>query len=203
MKIKFVIGILSVLFLTSSFFPGEGYKVGSEARDFKLKDVNGGMVSLSDYKNAKGYIVIFTCNTCPYSKLYEERIIALDKRYKSQGYPVIAINPNDADVQPEDSFENMQIRAREKGFTFPYLVDETQEVTKAYGASRTPHVFVLQKTGGKNIVAYIGAIDNNHKSAKDANVKYVENAVDALLAGEKVKENFTKAIGCTIKWKAS
>lgn len=96
----------------------------------------------------------------------------------------------------------MQIRAKEKGFTFPYLVDETQLITKTYGANKTPHVFVLEKQAGKNKVAYIGALDNNHKEAKEASVKYVENAVDALLTGQKVKETSTKAIGCTIKWKA-
>lgn len=203
MKVNFIFAILSLVLFTSASGPDQGYKIGSEATDFKLKNVDGKLVSLSDYTNAKGYIVIFTCNTCPYSKLYEERIIALDQRYKSQGFPVIAINPNDAKVQPEDSFERMQERAREKGFTFPYLIDETQDITRSYGATRTPHVFILEKTGGKNKVAYIGAIDNNHKSAKDADVKYVENAVDTLLRGGKIKENFTKAIGCTIKWKES
>lgn len=203
MKVNLILAILSIVLLTSASRTDQGYKIGSEAMDFKLKNVDGKLISLSDYPNAKGYIVVFTCNTCPYSKLYEERIIALDQRYKSQGFPVIAINPNDANVQPEDSFEHMQERAKEKGFTFPYLMDETQEITRTYGATRTPHVFVLEKTGGKNKVAYIGAIDNNHKSAKDADVKYVENAVDTLLRGGKIKENFTKAIGCTIKWKES
>lgn len=203
MKTPLIIAIFSILLFTASSNPENGYKIGSEAMDFRLKNIDGKMVSLSDYTKAKGYIVIFTCNTCPYAKLYEERIIALDKRYTSQGFPVIAINPNDSKIQPEDSYENMQIRAKEKGFTFPYLVDETQNITKAYGATRTPHVFVLQKVDGKNKVAYIGAIDNNHKDAKEANVKYVEDAVDALLSGRKVKENFTKAIGCGIKWRES
>lgn len=195
--------ICSALFLTSANKADSGYKIGSVAIDFKLKSTDGKMVSLSDYKAAKGFIVIFTCNTCPYSKLYEDRIIALHNKYSSQGYPVIAINPNDATQQPDDSFEKMQIRAKEKAFPFPYLTDQTQEVTETYGATRTPHVFVLKKEGNKNVVAYIGAIDNNHKSASEANVKYVENAVDALLGGESVSEPFTKAIGCTIKWKSA
>src|SRR5690606_26525452 len=135
---------------------------------------------------------IFTCNTCPYSKLYEDRIIKLSEKYQPLGYPVVAINPNDPVQQPDDSFEKMQIRAKEKGFNFPYLIDETQNVTKTYGANRTPHVFVLRKEGGKNKVAYIGAIDNSLKSAEGADVKYVENAVDALLAGNNIKVPFTR-----------
>lgn len=202
MKNNIITALFFFILFTSFSSPEDGYQIGSEAMDFKLKNVDGKMVSLADYKNAKGFIVVFTCNTCPYSKLYEQRIIALDKKYAELGYPVIAINPNDPAVQAEDSFENMQIRAKEKGFTFPYLVDETQNITKTYGASKTPHVFVLEKQSGKNKVVYIGAIDNNPKGAEEANVKYVEDAVDALLKGQKVKETTTKAIGCTIKWKA-
>ncbi len=181
----------------------DGYKVGDAAIDFKLKNVDGKMVAMSDFKNAKGIILIFTCNTCPYSKIYEERIIELDNKYASQGYPVVAINPNDPVRQPGDSFELMQKRAKEKGFTFPYLVDKSQEIAKTYGATRTPHVFLLNKTSNKFKVAYIGAIDNNHKSANDASELYVEDAVEALKAGKSVSKDFTKAIGCSIKWKNS
>ena len=115
-----------VLFLTFAFTnnPVEGYKVRDVATDFKLKNVDGKMVSLKDYKEAKGFIVIFTCNHCPFAKAYEDRIVALDKKYKKLGYPVIAINPNNPAVQPDDSYELMITRAKEKGFTFPYLFDE-------------------------------------------------------------------------------
>ena len=116
---------------------------------------------------------------------------------------MIAINPNDVDVSPGDSFDKMKVRAKEKGFNFPYLYDETQEVASAYGASRTPHVFVLDREDDKYKVAYVGAIDNNHKDASMASKKYVEDAVDNLLAGQGVETKFTKAIGCTIKWKKS
>ncbi len=92
--------------------------------DFKLKNVDGKMVSLSDYRDAKGFIVIFTCNPCPYAVAYEDRIIDLDKEFKPKGYPVIAVNPNSVAASPEDSFEKMVIRAKEKGFTYPYLFDE-------------------------------------------------------------------------------
>ncbi len=179
----------------------KGYEIGDAATDFKLKNVDGKMVSLSDFKKAKGYIVIFSCNTCPYVVKYEDRMIALDKKYKKLGYPVIAINPNDPEVQPKDGFEYMVQRAKEKGFTFPYVLDEGQKIYPQYGATRTPHVFILRKEKGKNIVKYIGAIDNNYDNPEDVTERYVEDAVDALLKGEEVKVSKTVAIGCTIKFK--
>lgn len=179
----------------------KGYEVGDEAADFKLKNIDGKMVSLSDFKTAKGFIVIFTCNHCPYAKKYEDRIIELDKKYKSQGYPVIAINPNDPNVQPEDGYKQMIDRAKEKGFTFPYLVDEGQRVYPQYGATKTPHVFVLQKENGKNIVKYIGAIDNNYDNPNDVSEYYAQDAVNTLIKGDAVKMTKTVAIGCTIKVK--
>lgn len=179
----------------------KGYEVGDTAADFKLKNIDGKMVSLSDFKKAKGFIVVFTCNHCPYAKKYEDRIVALDKKYKDAGYPVIAINPNDPNVQPEDGFQQMITRAKEKGFTFPYLVDEGQKVYPQYGATKTPHVFILQKEGSKNIVKYIGAIDNNYDDPNDVSEHYVQDAMDALLSGKPVANAKTVAIGCTIKVK--
>lgn len=179
-----------------------GYQVGDEGRDFSLKNIDGKMLSMKDMKDAKGVILVFTCNHCPFSKAYEERIIALDKKYAPLGYPVIAINPNDKTREPEDSFENMQIRAKEKGFSFPYLYDESQEIAQSYGATRTPHVYVLKKEGAKFIVKYIGAIDDNSDEPEKVTAKYAENAVDALLANKAVATPETKAIGCGIKWKA-
>lgn len=188
------------LLLTASLY-AQGVKPGDEAPAFSLKNVDGKMVSLSDYANQKGVIVIFTCNHCPYSVAYEDRIIALDRKYKPMGWPVLAINPNDPAVQPADSYEKMQERAREKGFTFPYLFDEGQKIFPQYGATRTPHVFLLQNEGGKFVVRYIGAIDNNYDDANKADVKYVEQAIAALEAGKKPSPEVTKAIGCTIKVK--
>ncbi len=176
-----------------------GYKVGDTATDFKLKNIDDKMVSLADYKKAKGFILIFTCNHCPYSVAYEDRIIELDKKYKEKGFPVIAINPNNPEKQPQDSFEAMKVRAKEKGFTFPYLFDDGQKIYPQYGATRTPHVFLLNKESGKLVVSYIGAIDDNYKDASQAKSKYVEDAVDALLKGKKPATTETKAIGCTIK----
>jgi len=177
------------------------YGIGDVAADFSLPGVDDKKVSLSDYSEARGFIVIFTCNTCPYAKAYEDRIIALDQKYKPQGYPVIAINPNDPGLEPRDNMEAMKVRAREKGFTFPYLQDEGQKVYPQYGATRTPHVFVLKKEEDKNIVKYIGTIDNNYEDASQVTDRYVEEAVDNLLAGRDVIRNRTVAIGCGIKAK--
>ena len=174
-----------------------GYDIGDTAMDFSLKNVDGKMVSMSSFDEAKGFMIIFTCNTCPYSVVYEDRIIALHEKYAKMGVPVIAINPNDDERSPNDSFKKMIVRAKEKKFPFPYVYDETQEITKSYGATNTPHVYVLD---ANRTVKYIGAIDNNTKSADLANKKYVEDAVDAVLKGEEVSEKKTKAIGCTIKW---
>lgn len=178
---------------------GPGYNVGDIATDFSLKNVDGKMVSLSDYKNAKGFIVVFTCNHCPYAVAYEDRIIALDRQFASKGYPVIAINPNNPVKQPADGFSEMQVRAREKGFTFPYLFDDGQKIYPQYGATKTPHVYVLQKTAKGNEVKYIGAIDDNYEDASAVKVKYVEDAVHALLSGKDIAVKQTKAIGCSIK----
>jgi len=177
----------------------KGYNIGDIAADFKLKNVDGSTVSLANYDNAKGFIVIFTCNHCPYSVAYEDRIIALDTEFKGEGYPVIAINPNNPELYESDSFENMKIRAKEKGFTFPYLIDANQTIFPKYGATKTPHVYVLQKESRGNVVKYIGAIDNNYGDAQKANKHYVKDAINALLRGEEVKVTETKAIGCSIK----
>ena len=157
------------------------------------------MVSLADFEDAKGFIVIFTCNTCPYSVAYEDRIIALDKAYKSKGYPVIAINPNDPAAIDGDELADMKVRAVEKGFTFPYLQDVGQQVYPQYGATKTPHVFVLQKEDEKNIVRYIGAIDDSSRNPKNVTKRFVEQSVNDLLAGKTLTITRTKAIGCSIK----
>lgn len=177
-----------------------GLKVGDSAIDFNLKNVDGKMVSLSSNADAKGYVLVFTCNTCPYSKMYEDRIIALHNKYASQGYPVLAIQPNNPERSPGDAYPKMQERAKEKGFPFDYVMDETQETTLAYGATNTPHVYVLNKEDNDFKVVYIGAIDNNSRDASAASRKHVEETIDALLTGSEITTTKTKAIGCTIKW---
>jgi peroxiredoxin len=199
-----IISSIALIALFSFAFTAKknkGYSPGDKATDFKLMNIDNTMVSLSDYSDAKGFIVTFTCNHCPYAVKYEDRIIALDAKYKSLGYPVIAINPNDSVKYPSDAFSKMKVRATEKGFTFPYLLDETQNIAKKYGALKTPHIYILQKEGKKMIVKYIGAIDDNYADASAVTQKYAENAIDELLAGKAVTVTTTKAIGCGIKWK--
>ena len=197
-SILLTVVISAVSILTNASFEDKGYKVGDKASDFNLKNVDGKMVSMKSYKNAKGFIIIFTCNTCPYAVANENRIIALHKKYESKGFPVIAINPNDKGKQPGDSFDKMQKRAKEKSFPFAYVYDESQEVASAYGATKTPHVYLLDKD---MMVKYIGAIDDSPKEESGVSKKYLEEAIDALLAGKEVPNKSTVAIGCTIKWK--
>ncbi len=175
-----------------------GYKVGDKASDFSLKNVDGSMVSLAGMEDAKGYIITFTCNHCPYSVMYEDRLIALHNAYAPKGYPVVAINPNDPEVQAGDGFDEMVVRAKEKEFPFVYLFDDGQKVYPEYGATRTPHVFLLDK---ELTVQYIGAIDDNARAAEDVTTNYVVNAIKALESGAQPDPNFTKAIGCSIKAK--
>jgi peroxiredoxin len=177
-----------------------GYQIGDVVEDFSLKNVDGEMLSLADYQDAKGYVIVFTCNHCPYSIAYEDRLIEMDEKYKALGYPIIAINPNDPEVNEDDSYEKMIVRSKEKGFTFPYLMDEGQKVYPKYGATKTPHIYVLNKTEKGNQVAYIGAIDDS-KDADAVTEHYLTDALDALLKGEAPNPSFTKAFGCSVKCK--
>ena len=172
-----------------------GYKIGEIATDFKLKNVDGKMFSLADIDNAKGYIVTFTCNECPFAKMYEDRLIKIHNEYAPKGYSVVAINPNSPENEDE-GFEAMQKRAKEKGFPYVYLVDEGQKIYPQYGAVRTPHVFLLDS---ERKVQYIGSVDDNSRSPEDVKVKFLENAIEALEKGEKPNPNLTKAIGCPVK----
>ena len=188
-----------IMLAIGSSLQAQGLNIGDLAPSFNLKNIDDKMVSLESYADQKGVIVIFTCNHCPFSVAYEDRIIAIDQAYKTKGYPVVAINPNDPISYPDDSFDQMKVRAAEKGFTFPYLMDENQEIYPQYGATKTPHVYVLQKTKKGFEVAYIGAIDNNSKDEAAVTEKYLNNALDDLLMGKKPRLATTKAIGCSIK----
>ncbi|HOU75143.1 MAG TPA: thioredoxin family protein [Tenuifilum sp.] len=192
--------MLMATFMVAGLY-AQGLKIGDKAPDFRLKNVDGKMVSLADYTQAKGFIVIFSCNHCPFVKAYEDRMIALHEKYASKGFPVIAINSNDPEVVPEDSFDKMVERAQQKKFPFVYLFDEGQKIYPLYGAARTPHVYILSKKANDLVVEYIGTIDDNYKDASAVKEKYVENAVDALLSGKKPAVTETKAVGCSIKVK--
>jgi peroxiredoxin len=201
-RITFLFTALTALIALNSFkLPSTGYQVGDKVADFKLKNVDGKMVSLADNPAAKGYILVFTCNTCPVAQAYEDRVIALNQKYTALGYPVIAINPNDPAIAAGDSFEKMKERASSRQYAFPYLVDENQQVAKSFGARSTPHVFIVTRAGNDFSVAYIGAIDNNSEDEASASKKFVEAAMNDILAGKPASVNFTKAVGCGIKWK--
>lgn len=195
------IHFLLVLFFTNYFlYANEGYKIGDIASDFYLKNIDNTMMSLSDYENVKGFIIIFTCNTCPYANKYDERINDLNIKYEPLGFPVIAIMPNDPIIQPGDSFEKMKIAAIDKDYTFPYLIDEGQNVYPQYGATKTPHTYLLDVTEKGNEVVYIGAIDDNYKDSNLVKIKYLENAINSLISDKEIKVKETRAIGCTIKF---
>lgn len=198
-NIKTILFFVIVVMSTTGFIlkTDPGYAVGDSIEDFSLKNVDDTMISLADYKKAKGFIIIFTCNMCPYSVANEDRIIALDEKYKSKGYQIIAINPNNPEASKGDSFEDMKVRVEEKGFNFPYLFDEGQKVYPKFGATKTPHVYIVSKQTMK--IEYIGAIDNSSRNASAVTEKYVENALDALLEGREIKKTKTRAIGCSIK----
>ncbi len=176
------------------------YKVGDKVEDFKLKGIDGKYVSMSDYKDAEGIIVIFTCNTCPVAVKYDDRIVAMHNKYSEMGYPVVAINSNCIKKKPGDSMDAMKERADDKEFEFAYLRDDSQEVAKRFGAERTPEVYLVNKTDKGMYLAYTGAIDNNVDDPGAADKHYVADAINDLKKGNRVAVADTKAVGCTIKW---
>lgn len=180
-----------------------GIQVGDQAPNFKLKNVDGKMYGLEDIKDAngnapKGFIITFTCNTCPVAKMYEDRIIALHDKMSPLGYPVVAIQPNDPSMKPGDSFSEMQKRATDKNYPFLYLLDDGQEIFPQYGASRTPEIYLVDNTFK---LRYHGAIDDNSGDPDGVTINYVENAVSAIQNGQDPDPADIKAVGCGIKAK--
>lgn len=192
-----IVSVIIAATLITTNFDTSGYEVGDVATDFSLKNIDEKKVSLSDYSDAKGFIIAFTCNTCPFSVANQERLNTLNHKYK-KSYPVIAINPNDP-VKDGENYAHMQRRAREASYTFPYLFQNDQKIHSIYGAIKTPHVFLLNKENDQLIVRYEGAIDDSCRDADKVEKKFLENAVDALLAGRIIKVPSTKPIGCSIK----
>jgi peroxiredoxin len=198
---KYLFISLAALMMTGLLNAQSQYKAGDIASDFKLKNLKGEVVSLANIKDADGFIVAFWCNTCPVVKKYDQRLQDLHAKYASKGYPVIAINPNDPAVSPGDSYEKMKETASRLNYRFEYLFDETQEVARKYGATNTPHIYILSWRDGKLVVDYVGAIDNNADDASAADKKYAEDALNSILQGERVAVAGTRAVGCSIKWK--
>ncbi len=194
--------MLSVLTLVNAWAQGtRTYGIGDAVSDFRLKNVDDRQVGLQDYRSQKGVIIVFTSNHCPFAKSYEDRLLSISQRYAGQGYPVIAIQSNDPGAYEDDSFDNMKARSRERSYSFPYLFDETQQVARLFGVSKTPQVYVLKQTGGQFTLQYTGAIDDNPQDANSVRVRYLEDALTSLLAGKAIVNPVTRPIGCAIKWK--
>ena len=194
---------LSILLIICVSFIGSSFVSTSEKsiHDFSLKNIDGKMLSLSQFPKAKGFIIIFTCNHCPFAKLYPERLNKLNTKYKSLGVPLIAISSTDTIMYEEDTYPKMISKAKKEHFNFPYLFDEMQTVAKNFNAQKTPHAFVIWKEKNKWLVKYNGAVDDNGMEPEKVSMHYVADAVDALLKGKQVAIKETKSIGCQIAFR--
>lgn len=192
--------LLPLALFLQSFTDPNTVKTDSKVliRDFQLQNVDGKMLSLSSFPDAKGFIIVFTCNHCPFAKLYPPRLNDLYKKYKAVGVPLIAISSTDTLVYEEDTYPKMIQKATKEKFLFPYLFDGEQAVAKMFAAQKTPHAFVIWKEHDAWVIKYNGAIDDNGAEPEKARNRYVANAVDALLAGKDVAVSETKSIGCQI-----
>ncbi|MEI7978890.1 MAG: thioredoxin family protein [Bacteroidota bacterium] len=196
-KIKNIFIVSIYLFFASAFIT----KQKETILDFTLKNTDGKMVSLANYKYAKGFIIVFTCNHCPFAKLYPPRLNELNKKYDSLGVPLIAVSSTDTMMYEEDTYPKMIAKATDEQFNFPYLFDEMQSVAKNFNAQKTPHAFIIWKENEKWVVKYNGAIDDNGMEPEKVTEHYVANAVDALLANKKITIPETKSIGCQIAFR--
>lgn len=166
-------------------------------QSFNLRNVTGEFWQLDSQTNALGFMVVFTCNHCPFANLYPSRLNAISNQYSNKGVPLIAINSMDSMLYEEEGYIQMQVKAKSEGFQFPYLQDATQEVGAQFGADHTPHAYVIWREGEKWVVKYSGAIDDNGEDSKKA-VSYLTAAVDDLLAHRTVKKPRTESFGCRI-----
>ncbi|MBI4062739.1 MAG: thioredoxin family protein [Elusimicrobia bacterium] len=173
-------------------------QIGNKAPDFDLTGVDGKKCSLKNFADKPALAVIFSCNHCPYVIAYEDRMAAIQKEFGSKGLQVVTINSNEDQNYPEDSFDNMKKRAKEKNFPFPYLRDETQAVAKAYGAAKTPHVFLFDKN---RALVYAGTIDDNWEHPEKVKLRYLALAIEAVLSGRPPNPKETFPVGCSIKWR--
>jgi thiol-disulfide isomerase/thioredoxin len=201
---RWALAALASCVLLATAAAAEELAIGAKAPDFKLLGTDNKQHTLDEYFEAqkaqdapKAVVVVFTCNHCPYAKAYEPVLLNLAQEYRPRGVRFVLISSNDPQVQPEDSFELMQARAKEKEYPFPYLYDATQSTAKAYGARVTPHIFMLDS---KRVLRYRGRINDNKDQAQVTSNDLVD-AMTAVLAGKPVENAATKAFGCTIKWK--
>jgi len=192
--IKLIFLLVLAVFSVFAFIPSKD----KEIVNFSLKNVDGTFVSLNDYTDAKGFVIVFTCNHCPFAKLYPERLNAINSKYKPLGVPLIAISSTDTVSYEADSYDKMIEKSKNEHFNFPYLYDNEQQVARLFSAEKTPHAFVLWKTNDKWFIKYNGAIDDNGMEPEKVTTHYVTDALDELLAGKDVSVKETKSIGCQI-----
>lgn len=173
-------------------------ELGGKAIEFSLPATDGKTYSLDQFTEYAVLGVIFSCNHCPYVQAWEERMVKIQSDYEARGVQLITINANDAEKYPSDNFEAMKLRAQERGFNFPYLHDESQATASAYGAERTPEVYLFD---ADRRLRYHGAIDDNYDDPGAVEFAYLREAIDALLTGDEPGTPYTQPVGCTIKWK--
>ena len=194
---KKITTFLVILFLVSGF-SFKPIKTEKAIKNFSLKTTDNKVISLEKYKNAKGFVIVFTCNKCPMAKLYSERLNNLYVKYKPKGIYLLAINAMDTVAYKEENFKLMQQKAKKEKFLFPYLQDKEQLVAKQFAATYTPQSYVIWKNNtGKWIIKYEGSIDDSALEPTKAN-NYLETAVDELLQNKTVTNPFTKSVGCRI-----
>ena len=192
---KILIPIMGLTFLLA----GE-LEIGSSMplKDLKLADISGKNITLANAKGDVGTLVIFSCNTCPWVIRWEDRYVSLANNYAQKGIGMIAVNSNAAQFSGDDSLEEMLEHAKNNGYNFPYAQDPESELASAFGATKTPHIYLFN---GDEKLVYRGAIDDNAKNAKKVDEPFLANAIDALLAGNPINPQTTKALGCSIKFK--
>ena len=173
-------------------------RIGTKAINFNLKGVDGKFYSLDSFKDKKVLCVIFMCNHCPYVIAVQQRINQIAKDYSDKSFAMVCINPNDPVSYPEDSFENMVVRAKEEGYVFPYLFDETQETARAYDAVCTPDIYLYDQN---RVLKYRGRIDDNWKDETAVTRKELRMAVDRMLEDKDINFEMVPSMGCSIKWK--
>ncbi len=199
--VRFLVLVVLILFfvpLKQTFGGTKPVQVGRKVEDFSLKNVDDKIISLSNYPLAKGFVIIFTCNHCPFANLYPSRFNELALEYGIKNVPLIAINGMDSVTYEDETISAMKKKAEENKFVFPYLQDAAQTVTRQFQAERTPQAFIIWKENNDWLIKYTGAIDDNGSEPDKAKNKYIKKALDELLSNKPVLVSETASIGCAI-----
>ena len=198
LKTKCLFAFWSLFIIFGFTIPGEKQSVYSKTvKNFALRNIDNKIVALEQFKNVKGFIIVFTCNHCPFAKLYTKRLNQLNRKYKKKGVPLLAVNSMDSLLYKEESFEMMQEMAKKEKYNFPYLQDANQTVGKDFNAEHTPKAYVIWKEENSWVIKYEGAIDNDGENPNKAK-SYIAEATDQLLKGQQVILPKTESFGCRI-----